>query len=49
MTSSTAKAVPLPQYATLGKAKECCVGIEKFNNIREGDTLEAFIMEEVSR
>ena len=26
---------------------ECGVGIEKFNDIREGDTLEAFIMEEV--
>jgi translation initiation factor IF-2 len=28
---------------------ECGVGIEKFNDIREGDTIEAFIMEEVSR
>ena len=28
---------------------ECGVGIEKFNDIREGDTLEAFIMEEVTR
>ena len=28
---------------------ECGVGIEKFNDIREGDTLEAFIMEEVQR
>ena len=28
---------------------ECGVGIEKFNDIREGDTLEAFIMEEISR
>ena len=28
---------------------ECGVGIEKFNDIREGDTLEAFIMEEVKR
>ena len=28
---------------------ECGVGIEKFNDIREGDTLEAFIMEEVAR
>ena len=28
---------------------ECGVGIEKFNDIREGDTLEAFIMEEVVR
>ena len=28
---------------------ECGVGIEKFNDIREGDTLEAFIMEEVER
>ncbi len=26
---------------------ECGVGIEKFNDIREGDTLEAFIMEEI--
>ena len=28
---------------------ECGVGIEKFNDIREGDSLEAFIMEEVAR
>ena len=28
---------------------ECGVGIEKFNDIREGDKLEAFIMEEVAR
>ena len=28
---------------------ECGVGIEKFNDIREGYTLEAFIMEEVKR
>jgi len=28
---------------------ECGVGIEKFNDIREGDTLEAFIMEEVKK
>ena len=28
---------------------ECGVGIEKFNDIREGDTLEAFILEEVKR
>ena len=28
---------------------ECGVGIEKFNDIREGDSLEAFIMEEVKR
>ena len=28
---------------------ECGVGIEKFNDIREGDTLEAFIMEEQAR
>ncbi len=28
---------------------ECGVGIEKFNDIREGDTLEAFIMEEIKR
>ena len=28
---------------------ECGVGIEKFNDIREGDILESFIMEEVKR
>jgi translation initiation factor IF-2 len=28
---------------------ECGVGLEKFNDIREGDMLEAFIMEEVAR
>ena len=28
---------------------ECGVGIERFNDIREGDTLEAFIMQEVAR
>ena len=28
---------------------ECGVGIEKFNDIREGDTLEAYIMEEGAR
>ena len=28
---------------------ECGVGIEKFNDIREGDTLEAFIIEEIAR
>ena len=28
---------------------ECGISIEKFNDIREGDTLEAFIMEEVKR
>ena len=28
---------------------ECGVGLEKFNDIKEGDTLEAFIMEEVER
>ena len=28
---------------------ECGVGIEKFNDIREGDTLEAFVMEEIAR
>ncbi len=28
---------------------ECGVGIEKFNDIREGDMLEAFVMEEVER
>ena len=26
---------------------ECGVGLEKFNDIKEGDILEAFIMEEV--
>ena len=28
---------------------ECGVGIEKFNDIREGDTLEAFSLEEIAR
>ena len=28
---------------------ECGVGIDKFNDIREGDIFEAFIMEEVAR
>jgi translation initiation factor IF-2 len=28
---------------------ECGVGLEKFNDIKEGDILEAFIMEEVER
>ena len=28
---------------------ECGVGIDKFNDIREGDVLEAFVMEEVKR
>lgn len=28
---------------------ECGVGLEKFNDIREGDVLEAFVMEEVAR
>lgn len=28
---------------------ECGVGLEKFNDIKEGDTLEAFIMEEIKR
>jgi translation initiation factor IF-2 len=28
---------------------ECGVGLEKFNDIKEGDVLEAFIMEEVKR
>ncbi len=28
---------------------ECGIGIENFNDIREGDTIEAFIMEEVKR
>jgi translation initiation factor IF-2 len=28
---------------------ECGVGLEKFNDIKEGDILEAFVMEEVAR
>ena len=28
---------------------ECGVGLEKFNDIKEGDILEAFIMEEIKR
>ena len=28
---------------------ECGVGIEKFNDIREGDILEAFVIEEIKR
>lgn len=28
---------------------ECGIGIEKFNDIREGDVIEAFIMEEIKR
>ena len=28
---------------------ECGVGLERFNDIKEGDVLEAFIMEEVER
>ena len=28
---------------------ECGVGLEKFNDIKEGDILEAFVMEEVER
>lgn len=28
---------------------ECGIGLEKFNDIKEGDVLEAFIMEEVER
>ena len=28
---------------------ECGVGLERFNDIKEGDILEAFIMEEVER
>ena len=28
---------------------ECGVGLDKFNDIKEGDVLEAFIMEEVKR
>ena len=28
---------------------ECGIGLEKFNDIKEGDILEAFVMEEVAR
>jgi translation initiation factor IF-2 len=28
---------------------ECGVGLEKFNDIKEGDILEAFVMEEVEK
>ena len=28
---------------------ECGIGLERFNDIKEGDILEAFIMEEVER
>ncbi|MBQ3934592.1 MAG: translation initiation factor IF-2, partial [Clostridia bacterium] len=28
---------------------ECGIGLERFNDIKEGDVLEAFIMEEVAR
>jgi translation initiation factor IF-2 len=28
---------------------ECGIGLEKFNDIKEGDILEAFIMEEIER
>jgi len=28
---------------------ECGIGIEKFNDVKEGDIIEAFIMEEVKR
>ena len=28
---------------------ECGIGIENFNDIHEGDTIEAFVMEEVKR
>ena len=28
---------------------ECGVGIENFNDIQQGDTIEAFVMEEVKR
>ena len=36
-----------PPSPERGRLVECGVGIEKFNDIREGDTLEAFVMEEV--
>ena len=28
---------------------ECGIGLEKFNDIKEGDILEAFVMEQVAR
>ena len=28
---------------------ECGIGLEKFNDIKEGDILEAYVMEEVAR
>ena len=28
---------------------ECGIGVEDYNDIREGDTIEAFIMEEIQR
>jgi len=28
---------------------ECGVGLERFNDIKEGDILEAFVMEEIER
>lgn len=28
---------------------ECGIGVEDYNDIREGDTIEAFIMEEIER
>jgi len=28
---------------------ECGIGIEKFNDLKEGDIIEAFMMEEVKR
>ena len=28
---------------------ECGVGLEKFNDIKEGDILEAYVMEEIAR
>ena len=33
----------------VGENFECGIGIENFNDIKEGDTMECFIMEEVKR
>ena len=28
---------------------ECGIGVENFNDIKEGDTIECFVMEEIER
>ena len=28
---------------------ECCIVVEKYNDIKEGDQIEAFVMEEIPR